>query len=597
LPGFAIILKNFYFLTCTFDFLLFTFNLNTMSKYSLEDLELLKKYVTNPEGDIFCVQNLTGLTGAVYARYSRAKGSFKDTLLKEFIKEGQVDINKAEELIQRVLVAYGDDSVGELEGAHLSFENISMLATKEFEERRIGGSPIEQSTRYVFYDEVDEHGNYRYYFDPKIKNSPHDQAYKETMDFIFKTYCDLIEPMKEFYSKLKPVEEAEYDINGDGQKEKIKDLTNEKDIKSFKRTYGFDVRTKACDTLRNILPIATKTNVGLFGNGRFYQNILIHLYSSPYGETQDMARQAHQELNKLIPQYVKRAKKNDYLVANHQNTRTLATELFKDIQPETDEAVVLLDKGEDTLANLINQKIQSGHKLTENDLRQMNQAEQDNFTVASMLYPYLGHPFRQIRKKVRELPDETKQKIIKTYVGQRGHRRNKPSRAFEMEYSYIFDLVTDWGTYKDLMRHRMNSQLRQQFTPKLGFTMPQDLIEAGYDHLAQKCVDRAIELYDLLVKDFTAEASYATLHGCKTRWLLGMNCREAFHLLELRSTPQGHPLYRQAAQKMHQLISDRCQWRGEIMEFVDHNDYFWSRADSEARQRVKEKELDEKYKS
>src|SRR3989344_7488174 len=188
-----------------------------------EEKKLLEPYVTDTDGDVFCVRGMHGMAGAAYARYSRAKGGFREVLLKEFIKEGVIDPVHAEELIERILIAYGDDSVGELEGGHVSFENISILATKEIEERRIGGSPIEQSTRYVFYDQK-INGKYRYYREPKIMASPFAAEYEATMDFAFDTYCSFIEPMKEYYGNLKSLEDAEYDINGDGVKEHYADL-------------------------------------------------------------------------------------------------------------------------------------------------------------------------------------------------------------------------------------------------------------------------------------------------------------------------------------------------------------------------------------
>src|SRR3989338_594460 len=183
-----------------------------MPTFSDEEKKLLEQYVTTTEGDIFAIKNLQGIVGAIYARYSRAKTGFRETLLKEFVEAGQIDPVHAGELIERVLVAFGDDSVGELEGAHVAFENISIVATKEIEDRRIGGSPIEKSTRYVLFDEKDEAGGFRYFKDPAVMASPHAAAYVETMDFIFQTYCDLIEPMKAFYSGLKPVDPPPYDL-------------------------------------------------------------------------------------------------------------------------------------------------------------------------------------------------------------------------------------------------------------------------------------------------------------------------------------------------------------------------------------------------
>ncbi len=538
-----------------------------MTPFTDEEKALLAPYVTTTDGDIFAVKNLPGITGAVYARYSRAHGGFREVLLKEFIKEGAVDAEKAGDLIERVLIAYGDDSVGELEGAHVSFENISILATKEIEDRRIGGSPIEQSTRYVFYDQRTPEGHYRYHRDAQIMASAHAAAYVEAMDAIFATYCELVEPMKAYYTGLKPIEAAEYDVNGDGVKEKYADLADEKLQKSFRITYNSDIRTKACDTLRALLPIATQTNVGIFGNGRFFQNVLSHCYTTDIPEVRDIAARAHAELSKVIPRFVKRAKRNAYVSSTHDKMRELAAELFAGVAPARVSDVDLLEEG-----------------------------DFDHLTLAHMLFPYLAHPMRQIRDAVRLMTETAKRKIIETYVGKRETRRDRPGRALEAGYPYTFDLVTDFGTYKDLERHRMCTQLRQKFTPTLGFNMPEDLVRAGFENKALACVEKAHSLYARLLPDFPEQASYATLHGSQVRWALGINDRALMHLIELRTTPQGHPSYRKVCQELHKAVAKRHPWRAEAMKFADHGDYFWSRADSEARQRVKEAALDQKEK-
>lgn len=564
-----------------------------MSQFTPEEQDLLRPYVTDPTGSTFCVTNLSGIVGAAYARYSRAKGGFREVLLKEFIRQGVIDPVHAQDLIERVLVAYGDDSVGELEGAHVSFEEISILATKEIEERRIGGSPIEQSTRYVFYDQRSD-GQYRYYRPSNIMASSHADVYVAAMDFIFDTYCALIEPMKAYYQGLKSMDQAEYDINGDGVKERYETLTSEAERKAFRITYNADLRTKACDTLRSILPLATRTNVGIFGNGRFFQNVLTALYTSTYLEAQELAAVAHAQLNQVIPSYVKRAKKNEYLAANHARMQLLADELLRPWPPSLAEREVdLLDFGDDAMAEKLSAK---GAEVTAGDVAASRQEEFDIFTIACMLYPYARHPFRQIRALVRRLSETDRKRIVDGYIGDRKTRRDRPYRAFEAGYNYTFDLVTDFGTYKDLMRHRINTQLRQKFSPSLGFQMPSDLEVAGFADKALACHERAAELYDQLAGEFPYEASYATLHGDKVRWLMGMNDREAFHLLELRTTPQGHPTYRRVAKLMHEEIARRSTWRAAAMKFVDYNDYFWARGDAEAHQRVKERQLDERLK-
>ncbi|MBI4091047.1 MAG: FAD-dependent thymidylate synthase [Candidatus Komeilibacteria bacterium] len=560
--------------------------------FTHEEKKLLEPYVTSVDGDIFSVKAMHGMVGAAYARYSRAKGGFREVLLKEFIKEGVIDPVHAAELIERILIAYGDDSVGELEGAHVSFENISIVATKEIEERRIGGSPIEQSTRYVFYDQK-INDKYRYYREPRIMASPFAAEYEATLDFVFDTYCELIEPMKTYYQGLKAMDDAEYDINADGVKEKYADLTDPNDQKAFRVTYNADLRTKACDTLRALLPIATQTNVGIFGNGRFFQNVVTALYTSPFTEANQIGDAAFRELNKVIPAYVKRAKRNEYLIANHAAMQAIVDELLGGVAPQrVDENIDLLDYGDDA----ITERLKEEPDFNASTVRHARQIEFDVFTITCMLYPYARHPFRQLRHIVRKLSEAHRMRIAAAYVGNRTTRRDRPYRAFESGYPYTFDLVTDFGTYKDLMRHRMNTQLRQRFSPLLGFAMPPDLEIAGHADKARECHVKVAALYEKMVPTQKEEASYVTLHGNYVRWLMGMNDREAFHLLELRTTPQGHPSYRKASQLMHQAIRKQSAWRADAMNFVDYNEYFWARGDAEARQRAKERTLEERLK-
>jgi len=549
----------------------------------------LEPYVTDTESDIFAVKNLEGIVGAVYARYSRAATGFRETLLKEFIEEGQINAAKAQDLIERVLIAYGDDSVGELEGAHVSFENISILATKEIEDRRIGGSPIEKSTRYVLFDQPGADGNFRYYRDPAVMASPHAEAYVGTMDFIFRTYAKLVGPMQDHYKKLKPLNAAEYDINGDGVKEKFSTLSGDEDFKAFRRTYSADIKTKACDALRYLLPLATQANVGLFGNGRFFQNVLNHCYSSDLPEARDIAERARVQLDRIIPRYVKRAKRQDYLVANRGRMNGLAAALFAGAAPQPADQVALVDRGEDALAA----KLGAG-PADAAAVRAALQEEEDILLVSHMLYPHTNLPLAQIRDRVRAMAAAERQRVVAAYVGERATRRDRPGRALEAGYPYTFDLLTDFGTYKDLERHRMTTQLRQKFTPKLGFALPPDLEAAGFAAEARDCATQAAELYDRLLPDFPEQASYATLHGSLVRWALGFNDREASHLIELRTAPQGHPSYRKVCQRIHQAIAARSPWRAGVIKFADHNDYFWSRADSEARQRSEERALEKK---
>jgi hypothetical protein len=252
----------------------------------------------------------------------------------------------------------------------------------------------------------------------------------------------------------------------------------------------------------------------------------------------------------------------------------------------------LLNKGEKHIATHVAEQ-----GVTPDTIRVAMQEVRDVTEISAMLYPFAHLSWHTLREMVFGMPLEKKAAIVKEYLGVRSARRERPGRALESGYEYEFDLITDWGVYKDLMRHRMNSQQRQLFISRLGFSMPKEIVAAGFEKEIQACVDRAAALYEMIAKHDPVMAQYAVLHGNFVRWSISMSDKEAMHMLELRTTPQGHPAYRVAAQEMHKLIAERSRWRADMMQHVDYNDYYWSRADSEAKQRVQEQKLDEKYKS
>ena len=536
-----------------------------MTSFTADEIALLARYVSDPNENIFVVSGLTGIIGAVYARYSRSPTGFRETFLREFLNNGNLDPRRADELIERVLVAYGDDSVGELEGTHLSIENISILATKEIEDRRIGGSPIEQSTRYIIYNTKDDNGRFRFFRDPKIMASEFGQRCEDTLNFVFQTYSELVSLLHDYFKKLKPIEDTQYAIRaGDEREYMLSDLSEERDLRAFRLTYKNDIKTKACDVTRVLLPAATLTNIGIFGNGRFFQGLLSHLYTLDAFEMNDIAARAHTALNTVMPRYVKRASRSYYLHSVDENMKDLSNSIFSSVTPDNDEDVVLLDNPK-------------------------NDKEYMDFLLAVMLYKYSLCPMRQIRSVISKLPDERKIEIFNTYICNRENRRNRPGRALEFGYPLTFDLTLDYGDYRDLERHRILTQERQMLTPDIDFVISDEIDAVGFRGRVNEAVERSAELYNLLKKDFPYEAQYAVLLGFKIRWMVGMNPREAMHMLELRTGKQGHPRYRAMCQSMHNLISQRWPLIGESMSFVDHRSYYWSRAESEAGQRRREK--------
>lgn len=550
----------------------------------MEQKELLDQYVTNTSGQVFAITGLNGIVGAVMARYSRAETGLRETLLREFIKEDKLKLSKAYKLIERVLIAYGDDSVGELEGAHLSFENISLLATKVIEHRRIGGSPIEQSTRYVRYDfKQPEHG-YHYYLPLVLGNGSGRETFRRLTDRIFDNYSAMWQPLHRYLERQKPMEEAQYDL-GEGM-QRLSDLDDQRKITAFKRTYRMDIKTKACDVLRAFLPLSTRANVGLFGNGRYFQNLISKMISSPLAESQDLGKQAFNELSKVIPHYVKRAAVSDYLQQNDAAMIEIGKRYFGDLDPVGHLETYRIDPDHQFVLDHM------GGTPTVESLSLANRAEQEINFLASLVYGYQRGSFLQVRNRLKALPADAHKAIMDAYYGERRTRRDRPERGLEHGYPYMFDIVTEWAVYKDLMRHRMGTIQIQPLAVDLGFEMPWELADAGLGKIAEETVAIAEELYDYLAKNYPEAREYAVLQGHKVRWLLGMNDRALMHMLELRTAPQGHPNYRKISQDLHHLAMEAYPNRASRMSFVNHDESYWARGDSEARQRVKEAKLD-----
>lgn len=547
----------------------------------LEYNEDLAKYVTNTDQSVYAITGLEGIVGAVMARYSRAETGLRETLAREFVSENKLDVKHAEGLIERVLIAYGDDSVGELEGAHVAFEDISLVATKVIEHRRIGGSPIEQSTRYVRYDKPDPETGYRYYT-PTVLSKDGREKYRSGMDYIFSQYAAMWKPLISYLKTLKPLKDASYDL-GEGE-QSYEEISSDSKKKAFKRTWNNDLKTKACDVLRAFLPLSTLANVGLFGNGRYFQHLISRMYTSTNDEVNALGEMAHAELTKVIPHYVKRAKCDNYVRENESCMKAIIESHFSDLDGESYDVSLIRPDFKPFFS-------ENGQLKDPSMLENLAFHEQHARQVAMMVYEYARGSFNAIRNRLHELGPEVHKQVIEAYYGERKNRRNRPGRALETGYPYTYELVTEWAVYKDLMRHRMSQQLIQPLKPDLGFVMPEIIHEAGLTELANKAIETSESLCGWLAEAYPSLSDYAFLQGHRMRWIIGLNERALMHMLELRTTPQGHENYRIACQQMHEALAAVSPEAAAKMRFVNHEPVFWSRGESEARQRVKEEQL------
>jgi len=527
-----------------------------------QERENLSSYISDVDADVFVISNLNPeVVGAALARYSRAPTGLKETVVREFLdQDGTPNEVKGSELIDRVVNKYGDESVAELAVAPLCVENVSNLMTKIIEDCRIGGSPIEESTRYVLYD-VKRDEQWRYVRPESIMKSGLAQVYVQTMDFLFETYAGLVEPMQKFFRKKLPASAFKIEVERNNRVELVgaDALENDNEQRAHRLAYGFTMRSAACDVLRCILPASTKANMGLVGNGRFYSGLITKLLSQELDEGWLLAENIRKALETQIPTFIRRAAKNNYLAESQSRIREFSIALFKDIPIQTAPEVVLMeDRVEDYTINLL----------------------------ANIIFPYVQHSTTQIRDIVRSLPEKKRNEILSTVIGERTTKRDRPPRAFEYGYPINFDLVTGFAEYRDLQRHRMLTQQRQDLNVSLCYSVPEEIGEMGQGDVVQECFERAESLHsDLIKAGLIREAQYAPLFNHFIRWNMGMNLRELGHLTELRSQKAGHPKYRRTVQVMAKLFMGRHPEMKSVLKFVDYNDYDQgiTRAEQEAR--------------
>lgn len=522
-------------------------NYNSLDDVPLELKQKVSKYVSDVDGSTFVIRGLPSeLTGGVMARYSRAKTGLVLTLINEFLDEnGQPSQEKGSAIMDRVLNAFGDDSVGELEGVHVGIEDVSQLMTKQIEDRRIGGSPIEQSTRYVMYNQKGTDGKWRYLRPVEIMKSGFSELYEEVNDRSFEVYSESIEKLKDFFSKEFPREN--FSIAAERQGEKVmlyeKDLQTEDEKKSFRIGYNFTVRCAALDVGRCLLPSSTFTHLGIFGNGRFYTNLITHLKSNELEEGKQRGSDLERELNTVIPTYIKRNSENPKVAMINQQMNELASELFRGIQPQDDKVTLV------------------------------GRADYLDEVVASSLFPYTNISLQQILEEVQKMPAEKKQEVLTIYSGRRESRRDRTGRGLEAGYPITFDLVGGFAEYRDLERHRMLTQQQQNFSVDLGFIMPPEMSIIGLEKKAEEVVTSMEGLNSKLKHAGLGEATqYATLFNHRIRWMMGMNLREFQHFAELRTQPAGHFSYRSMVMEMAQALEKRDPWTEELLEHIDFSD-------------------------
>lgn len=523
-------------------------------EFSPAETAVLERFFTNTTEPVFALINLPEVVkGALFARYSRYPGSLRRLFLDEFYGSPEAGIaalaeglggddeahrtRRAEALYQKVFTEFGDDSVAQLGGAHLACEQASNLLTKVLERGRLA-SYLEQSTRYLRFDRP-LGGQYRYLVPPEVAGSPLESPFRDTIDGLFVLYSRLVEVMESHYRARFPQAASDPDA-----------------------VYRASLRARACDDLRGLLPAATLSNLGVYASGQAFEALLLRMRAHPLAEARRYGDLMLTELRRVIPAFLRRVDLPErggawtaYLAETAQAMEELADRLDLPAAPRPE--VTLVDWDPDAEAKV----------------------------AAAALYPYTGLPDDQLLDHVHRLPDDAQRALLTAYAGQRVNRRHRPGRGME-RVGYRFDLLCDYGIFRDLQRHRLLTIDWQRLGTAHGYVTPPGIRAAGLGDAWATAMESAAVLHARLHSALGPDvAQYAVPFAFRIRFCVQLNAREAFHMLELRTQPGGHPGYRRVCAEMHRLIAEQAGHRrlAAAMCFVDRDEHGLERLESERR--------------
>ncbi|MBI2742396.1 MAG: FAD-dependent thymidylate synthase [Chlamydiales bacterium] len=532
-------------------------------EFTESQLKILNRYVTSTKSNVFVLRNLPEvIKGALFSRYSRSSLGLRSLLLKEFIlseetafatiagtavshddEEREVEdqivaIKKAQNFYDRILDGYGDDSIGELGGAHLAIENVSMLAAKIIEDCRIGGSPLEKSTRYIYFDQK-LNGDYLFYREPVLMTSAYRDVYLDMCNNLFDTYSRLIPQLTEVMEKRFP-----------------------KELDVSKVAYTAALRAKVLDCLRGLLPASALTNMGVFGNGRFFEGLIQKLNCNSLAEMQDIGKKTYSELTKVLPSFVRRGD------ATHKHYKSFA-QFNERMQTE--------------LKALAATHAQPAGKMSAAGVRLMSyDPESPQKVAAALLFGSSSAGLLELQELCNTLSEEELGRILDAGCSFRENRRHKSPRALE-HATFTFEIVADFGVYRDLHRHRILTQERQLLSCDFGYFVPQEIRGTEMEKEYCAALDRAKKVYEKIAAELPEEAQYVVPMAYNIHWYFHVNLRSLQWLCELRSSPAGHSTYRYIAQELAKQVTTVFPQFERFFKFVDYDGYELGRLGQEIR--------------
>jgi thymidylate synthase ThyX len=491
----------------------------------------LAPHVTNLDRPVFALVNLPEtVKGALFARYSRYQGTLRRLFLDEFADSlPEVDRpwdagegERAAALYERIFLGYGDDSVAQLGGIHVACEWVSNVLTKVLQRPRLAAY-LEQSTRYIAYDAPMPGGGYRYYRDASLG-----PAYERAMDALFDTYAASLPKVAAWADAQFPAPDGEPSA-----------------------AHARAIQAKALDLLRGLLPAASLSHMGIYATGQTYEQLILHLLAHPLPEARAYGRMLLDAVKAVIPSFVTRVERPDrggewvsYLEQRERAAERWVARLGLDGRAD--------DRG--------------GHRPS---VRLLHVDGDEDALLAALLFEGAGVSEEETRIRLSALGPDERGALLADLVGARANRRHRPGRGFEA-LRYRFEVVSDYGAFRDLQRHRMLTVQWQRLGPHLGAGVPGEVEAAGCGDAMRRAYEVSAAEWERLAGEGRArEAAYALCLGFRIRYVLDLNAREAMQLIELRSGREGHPSYRAVAHEMHRLIGEVHPAVAAAMRHVD----------------------------
>ena len=415
---------------------------------------------------MFALVNLPEtVKGAMFARYSRYQGTLRRMYLDEFAGDAAPGVpfdgeegERARALYERIFLGYGDDSVAQLGGAHIACEWVSNVMTKLLQRGRLAAY-LEQSTRYIPYDAPMGEGlGYRYWRSAELG-----PEYAAAMDFLFDTYSEALPRVMAWAEERFP-----------------------RDPDMPEAAHRGSIKAKALDLLRGLLPAASLSHMGIFASGQAYEQLLLRLFASPLPEARDYARMILSELKAVMPSFVARVERPErggewigYLEERGRSAERWAARLGLD-----------RSRGD----------VDAGPAV-----RLLSVQGSEEELLAALLFEAAASSEDEARAAIRNLPPDERAAMLAELVGDRRNRRHRPGRGFE-SLSYRFEVVSDYGAFRDLQRHRMLTVQWQTLGPELGAGIPEELEAAGVADAYRAGIERSRAEHERIVAARPARA-------------------------------------------------------------------------------------------